>query len=215
LSPLLIVHISAGSLAILSGAAAVSVRKGERLHRRFGAVFLVAMLIMSALGAYLAARLQLRAPAVVGVFTFYLVATALATVRRKAGTVGLFEKAAFLVASSAAAALGVWGMQAAISPTGRLDGAPPAPYFVFAAFAAVAAILDFRMIRRGGVSGSQRIARHLWRMCFALFFATSFFFLAQQKVMPAFMHGSPILLAPAFAPLAVMIFWLVRVLRQP
>jgi hypothetical protein len=50
-------------------------------------------------------------------------------------------------------------------------------------------------------------------MCFALFFATSFFFLGQQKVMPAFMHGSPILFVPALAPLVLMIFWLVRVRR--
>ena len=48
-------------------------------------------------------------------------------------------------------------------------------------------------------------------MCFALFFAASFFFLGQQKVMPVFMHGSSILIVLALAPLAVMIFWLVRV----
>jgi len=47
--------------------------------------------------------------------------------------------------------------------------------------------------------------------CFALFFAAASFFLGQQKVMPAFMHGSPLLYIPALAPLALMIYWLVRV----
>jgi hypothetical protein len=47
-------------------------------------------------------------------------------------------------------------------------------------------------------------------MCFTLFFATAFFFLGQQKVMPVFMRGSPILFVPALAPLVPMMFWLVR-----
>jgi len=39
--------------------------------------------------------------------------------------------------------------------------------------------------------------------------ATGSFFLGQ--VMPAFMHGSPVLVALGIAPLPLMIFWLVRV----
>jgi hypothetical protein len=211
MTPLLLVHVGAGSLAILSGAAAVSVRKGGRAHRASGTVFFLSVLSMSAAGAYLA--VPQKAIVTVAIFTFYLVATAWVTVRRKEGTVGLFEKLAFLVALGAAAILLVLGLQAAMSPTGRLDGAPPLRYFVFASFAAIAAAGDLNVIVRGGVTGAQRIARHLWRMCFALFFATSFFFLGQQKVMPAFMHGSPILFVPALAPLVLMIFWLVRVRR--
>jgi len=53
----------------------------------------------------------------------------------------------------------------------------------------------------------------LWRMCFALFFATGSFFIGQQKVMPAFMHGSPILVAFGIAPLVLMFFWLWRIHR--
>ena len=94
---------------------------------------------------------------------------------------------------------------------GHLDGYRSPLYYVFAFIAALFASLDFNVIRQGGISGVQRIARHLWRMCFALFFAAGSFFLGQQKVMPAFMHGSPILLALGLVPLAIMIFWLVRV----
>ncbi len=67
------------------------------------------------------------------------------------------------------------------------------------------------MIRRGGISGNPRIARHLWRMCAALFIATGSFFLGQQKVMPEWMQGSPLLFVPALAPLVLMIFWLIRI----
>jgi hypothetical protein len=71
--------------------------------------------------------------------------------------------------------------------------------------------LDLRFIVRGTLSASQRIARHLWRMCFAFFIATGSFFLGQQDVLPQALRGSPILLVLAFAPFALMLFWLARV----
>jgi uncharacterized membrane protein len=218
-TPVLFIHIAAGGLAIVSGAAAVSVRKGEPLHRAFGTVFFLSMLVMSAMGAYLALLLTpeqtvflpQKASVVVGIFTFYLVATAWTAVKRNDGGIGSFERIAFIVAVSAATALVFFGMQAAASPTGRLQGGPAANYYVFASFATFAAALDLKVILRGGISGAAHIARHLWRMCFALFFASAFFFLGQQKVMPAFMHGSRLLLVPALAPLVLLIFWMIRV----
>jgi hypothetical protein len=71
--------------------------------------------------------------------------------------------------------------------------------------------MDFRVLRHGGIAGVPRLARHLWRMCLGLFIAASSFFLGQQQVMPAFIQGSPLLLVLAFAPLPLLIFWLVRV----
>ncbi len=208
---LLLVHIGAGSLAILSGAVAVCVRKGGRLHRAFGTAFFVCMLIMSSIGAYLAVRLPQTASLIVGILTGYLVATGWATVRRAPACIGRFEKAAFGVALGSAVALASLGVQAANSATGLLDGAPPARYYAFAVFAAFAAAMDLNMILRGRLAGAHRLARHLWRMCFALFFATSFFFLGQQKAMPVFLRGSPLLFVPAMAPLLLLIVWLIRV----
>ena len=67
------------------------------------------------------------------------------------------------------------------------------------------------MLVRGGISGRPRIVRHLWRMCFGLFFATMSFFVGQQQVFPAFLRGSLLLTALAFLPLPVMVYWLFRV----
>jgi len=213
----LIVHIGAGSLAILSGAAAVVVRKGKRPHRVLGTVFFLAMLTLSVLAVYLALFVQTassggappRASVSVAILTFYLVTTAWMTVRRKEGGIGLFEKGAFIAVSGVALARLVFGLRAAGMPAARPGDF--VPYFVFASFAAFAAVFDLKVILQHGIAGPSRIARHLWRMCFALFFAASFFFLGQQQVMPRYLHGSPILFVPALAPLAVMIFWLVRV----
>lgn len=211
---ILILHIGGGSIGMLSGATALLVRKGSPLHRLAGNVFFGSMLTMSGIGACVASFLPKpdRGSLVMGIFTFYLVASAWMTVRRKEGSVGIFEKLALFVVLACAVADLTFGLQALKSPTGTLDGNPPALFFVFGSVMAFTAAGDLRMILCDGISGAQRIARHVWRMCFALFVATGSFFLGQQKVMPAFMHGSPILVVLGVAPLPFMIFWLCRVL---
>jgi len=67
------------------------------------------------------------------------------------------------------------------------------------------------MLTRGGISGRQRITRHLWRMCYALFIATGSFFLGQQQVFPVFLRGSIFLTIPALLPLPLLIYWFLRV----
>jgi len=49
-SPILVLHICGGTLGLLSGTAAISLRKGSRRHVLAGKVFVASMLIM-ALGA--------------------------------------------------------------------------------------------------------------------------------------------------------------------
>src|SRR5205814_7606394 len=126
------------------------------------------------------------------------------------GTTGRLDIALFLMVLATAGLLVYWAALAMMSAKGAYQGYPAALYLVFGSFASLFAALDLKVILRGGISGAARIARHLWRMCFALFFAAASFFLGQQKVMPAFMHGSPLLFIPAFAPLVFMLFWLVR-----
>jgi hypothetical protein len=207
----LVAHIAGASLGLLSGAAAMSFRKGGRLHRAAGNVFFVSMLTMSAIAAVVAPLLPDRVSAIAGILTFYLVATGWVTARRKERTVGLFDYGAFLVALGVVAADVTFYVWAVNSPTGKLDGAPPQSFYVIGALAALAAGLDLRMIVRGGVVGAQRVARHLWRMSAALFIAVTSFFLGQQQVFPASMRGSPVLFVPVLAVLGAMIFWLIRV----
>ena len=75
--------------------------------------------------------------------------------------------------------------------------------------------VDLKMILAGGISGAARIARHLWRMSAALTIASGSFFVGQQRIMPAFMRGSPWLFAPVIAPLLLMVFWMIRVRLAP
>ena len=74
-----------------------------------------------------------------------------------------------------------------------------------------AALADFKLVLRNGISGAQRIARHVWRMCFGLFVATGSLFLGQMQVFPAWLRETPVLYVLALAPLPFLIFWMLRV----
>lgn len=210
-----LLHITGGALAIPAGFVAVTAKKGDRLHRRAGTVFLAAMLAMGGMGAFVGTLLHQNANIGTGTLVVYLVATAWMTVRRPEGETGLFEKAALVAVTAVAAAYLSWGVRGSLAPNGMFDGFGASLYYVFGAVAALLAVTDFRVLAQGGVRGEQRIARHLWRMCLAFFIATASFFLGQQKVMPAAWHGAKIWWVLALAPLPIMVFWLIRVRFKP
>jgi uncharacterized membrane protein len=209
--PVLILHICAGTLGLLSGAAAMFFRKGSRPHRLMGNIFVLSMLSLSASGAYLGFMKHQRLNGLMGVLTFYLVATAWWTARRRDGEAGMSDWGALAVPLAVGAGLVISGLEAANSQTGSADGYPAGAYFTFGSVALLFAVGDIRMLVRGGVSGAQRIARHLLRMCFALFIAAGSLFLGQPQVFPAFLRKTGVLFLPAMLPLLWMIFWLFRV----
>src|SRR5438132_7446969 len=175
-SPVLLFHICAGTLGFLSGAVAVSFRKGSRRHALAGNVFVISMVSLAASGVYLALMKSQPGNILGGTLTFYLVATAWMTAKRSDGETGLFDWGALLVALAVAAVNLTWGLEAARSQTGSKYGYPPWPYFFLGSVALLAATGDVRTLVRRGISGTQRIARHLWRMCFAFFIAASSIF---------------------------------------
>jgi len=212
-STFLTIHVIAGSIGILSGAAALIFRKGARYHRKAGNVFFISMLIMGATAAGLAVYVTKPLSVIGGVLAFYLVATSWATVIRKEGETGVFEIGAILAALATAAFAYYVGMEVLGSETGIYEGSSssPGPYFFFGSFALLGAILDAKVVWSGGVSGKQRIVRHLWRMCFALFMATASFFLGQPQIFPEAIRGTFILTVPVLLVIAAMFFWVIRV----
>ncbi|MEP6622595.1 MAG: hypothetical protein ABJE47_24950 [bacterium] len=208
---LLPIHIIAGAIAIPSGFVALYASKGATLHRRSGMVFVVAMFVMAGLGAFIAAMKHNPGSVNGGVLTFYMVATGLLTVRRR-GARSLWLDIAGVVVVAAACAYNIkFAFDAMASPTGRINGVPAAPGFVFAAVALLAMTGDIRMIVARGIHGRQRIARHLWRMGVALLIATFSFFLGQAKVIPKPIRIYPVLMIPIVLVLVLTLYWWVRV----
>ncbi len=212
----LAIHIGSGLVAILSGAGALVAGKGGRMHRRFGTVFVAAMVTMSLAASTLAlvaverGHLGQVANVFAGPFAFYLVTTGWLAVRRPQGVIGRAEicGCAGVLVIAAVALFGL--LPSTLGPQGEAQGVPVAAPLILAGVAALLAALDIRVIRKGGLTGASRIQRHLWRMCLGLFFATGSFFIGQQQDMPTAVRGSPVLLMLGLFPLFAMVFWLAQ-----
>lgn len=210
-STILFLHIAGGTVGVLSGFAAAFLKKGSRRHGLAGNIFVASMMLLSSTGAYLALRKSEMGNVVGGAMTFYMVTTAWITARRRNWGTSLLDWASPLVAFSVAAVNWTWGLQAAMSATGTKNGDPAWPNFVFATVATLAGVGDIRLLVRGGIAGTQRIARHLWRMCFGLFVASASIFLARPHLFPALLQKTGVLVFLGFLPLLLLIFWMIRV----
>ena len=207
LPSILVAHIASGIVAIVAGGVAVASRKGGRIHRLAGNWFFGSMLTLGISASILEPfRTPVPGSPIVGVLVCYFILTSWVTARRRDGATGWFEVLACVVALGIAAAT-VWDGITGVSPT----PVGPGPHFAVAGFCLLAGLLDLRVVLRKRLTAGERIRRHLWRMCLAFFIATGSFFIGQQDVMPEAVRGSPILFVLGFAPLAIMLFWLVRI----
>ncbi|MDP3300238.1 MAG: hypothetical protein Q8M38_09105, partial [Phenylobacterium sp.] len=183
--------------------------KGRRLHRVAGTVFFLSMLTMATIATVVSPLLPEAqwTNTTAGAFTLYLVATAWLTVRRRDSEVGRFEKRVVVVPLGIA----VMGLILVILHGGTPRSEGFATVYVFAVISALAAVGDLRLIRRGGLSGADRIARHVWRMSAALFVAMGSFFLGQQQVLPESVRGTILPVLPVLSVGGLGLFWFLRV----
>ena len=206
-STLLPIHVAAGGLALVLGAVALSVKKGGTVHRRSGRLFVCAMLVMGISAAILGNVGG-------GLITVYFVGTALTTVRPVSAWTRTFNVSALMVVVGLALLTIVGGVKAFNSPGGFLNGVPFVMHFFLATVMILAAAGDVRIMRFGVPRGGPRLARHLWRMCFALFIAAGSFFSIRERVAKVLpdpfttwtMRALPILLL-----FGAMFYWLWRV----
>jgi uncharacterized membrane protein len=223
-SPILLVHICAGTLGLLSGAAAISFRKGSRAHVLAGRVFVVSMLTMAAGAAYLAVVRHQPNNLGGGILTFYLIGTAWLTARRRDGETSRLDWVALLIPLTLGILTWISGVEKMRAPGPPEDGVPAGMHFFMGSVALLASTGDVRMLVGGGVFGTRRIARHLWRMCFGLFIAAGSFFLGPSNrplrllssvglgrhLSPA-IFSTGLYLVLSVLPLILLIFWLIRV----
>jgi len=223
-SPILVAHICAGTLGLLSGTAAMSFRKGSPRHVLAGRVFVASMLTMAVGAVYLAIVKHQPNNIGGGFLTFYLIGTAWLTARRRDGETSRLDWVALLVPLATGILSWTNGLKVVRSGASSQDGVPVGMTFFMGTVCLLAAAGDLRMLVRGGVLGTKRIARHLWRMCFGLFIAAGSFFLGPsnrplrllstvglgQHLSPA-LFSTTLYLILTILPLILLIFWLVRV----
>lgn len=206
------IHILGASIGLLAGYLALYVSKGGALHRRAGTLFVFAMLGMCAAGLIIAivrgVAPEVNVPA--GLLTAYLVITAFTTVRPEAGARWL-DVGAMVTALAVGLASLSFGAQA-IAAGGSRNEIPAFPFFLFGILGVLGAAGDLRVLRTGARKGPYRLARHLWRMCFALLIAAMSFFLGPSERVPELIRGSlPLRVIPVLAVLLTMLYWVWRV----
>jgi uncharacterized membrane protein len=223
-SPIMVVHLCAGTLGLVSGTAAMSFRKGSPRHVLAGKVFVASMLTMAVGAVYLAITRHQPNNIGGGILTFYLIGTAWLTARRRDGETSRFDWVAMLIPLAIGIFTWMVGIKVVLSGASSQDGVPVGMTFFMGSVCLLAAAGDVRMLVRGGVLGAKRIARHLWRMCYGLFIAAGSFFLGPQnrplrllstvgigQHLPPVLFSTTLYLILTVLPLILLIFWLVRV----
>jgi hypothetical protein len=212
-SPILAIHVTAGMIGMFSGTAALIFRKGSSRHALSGTVFVVSMLVMAAGAVYLAVLKNQPDNVGGGILTLYLITTAWLTAKRRDGQTQIYDWGLLLVPLWIGVLSWTHGLQSIRNHTVSQQGVLPVFMgFFMGSLMLLAAAGDLRMLVRHGVFGTQRIVRHLWRMCLGLFIATGSFFLGQgSKIFGPFWRQSPLLIIPAVLPLFLLLFWLFRV----
>jgi uncharacterized membrane protein len=223
-SPMLVAHICAGVVGLLSGTAALIFRKGSRRHVLAGKIFVISMLTMAVGAVYLGIVKNQPSNVSGGIITFYLIGTGWLTARRREGETSRMDWVALGIPLALGTLTWVNGIQVLRSGATSQDGVPVGMSFFMGTICLLAGVGDVRMLMHGGVFGVTRIARHLWRMCFGLFIAAGSFFMGPSnrplrllsavrigQHLPTALFSMGLYLALTIAPLVLLIVWLVRV----
>ena len=203
---MILLHILGGLVGLASGAVALSAPKGARLHRRSGTIFVYAMMVLSASGAVMAALKPERVSVIAGLLTFYLVLTALLTVRHRGQAFHWMD----IAAMSFGLTVGITGVIFGLS-TGEIDGPPPVMAFVFGAVALLAVFGDIRMLLARSLRGvsASRVTCGVcaWRCGSRR--RPSFW---GRRMFPESLQIMPLLCTPVLLVMLLMAYWLVRAL---
>jgi len=212
------IHVVAGSFGIFFGFLAMLLAKGTHRHKLAGNGYVLAMFTMTGSALIVALMRSQFINMIAALLTFYLVATAWMTMHRRPEDPQRPEVFGAVLALLVGLAAIAGGVYAANSPGGMASGFEgiPAPiYFMFGAVALLSAWGDYRLIRRRSITRTQKLVRHLWRMGYSLWVATSSFFLGQARHLPDWFKDPGLHFIPVLLALVLLVFWAIRVRFPP
>ncbi|PXX93822.1 hypothetical protein DIT71_03220 [Marinobacter vulgaris] len=205
------IHTPTGTLALVTAVVAMFARKGRARHRKAGSWFTVSMMVMLVSGIAAAYLKDSIIDMMLGAFVMYTVFTAWLAVHHKKNEAGLLEVIALIwVVGFAITAF-------SISLSWRGVESPLA-YLIWGGLAILCAFGDIRNLYLSGLSGTQRIIRHVWRIGFSLVWAALAFTDKIVKMLGAnlkTMQEEQLLLIVAIPTMAILItilYWIAKIL---
>jgi hypothetical protein len=206
-----LIHMPAGTIGLASAMVALSASKGSAVHRKAGIYFTISMLIMLFSGFIAALIKQSTVDMFLSAVVFYTVFTAWLTTHHKKNEIGFLEQAAL-----------VWILFIAIAGLfmeyGWHDAGATSPYLFWAGFAIFCAIGDARNLYRAGLSGIQRVLRHVWRIGFSLIWAALALTDKIVKIQGSDIQALPqdqmlfVMAVPTIIILIIFLYWIINIL---
>ena len=208
------IHTPAGTLVLVTAVVAMFAGKGSALHRKAGSCFTLFMMIMLVSGVAAAFLKESVDDVMLGAIVMYTVFTAWLAARHKKDETGLME----------VIALG-WVLGFAVTAlfisAGWREVAAPTAYLIWAAFAVLCALGDMRNLYHSGLTGAQRVVRHVWRIGFSLVWAALAFTDKIVKMLGANIKSMPhdqvllIVALPTLLILGTVLYWISNIVFFP
>ncbi|CAA0108800.1 Uncharacterised protein [Halioglobus japonicus] len=206
-----LVHTPAGTVGLIAAAVALFSKKGAALHRKAGTYFTVSMLVMLIAG--LVAGLLIGSPGdmLLSAVVMYTVFTAWLTVHHKVNGTGFLEQVA--LAWIVAVAMAAFFLNAVWREAGTQN-----IYLFWVGFAVFCALGDLRNLYRAGLSGIQRVIRHVWRLGFSLIWTVLALTDKIVKTLGSNVKELPeeqllyIVGIPTILMLLLILFWIINIL---
>ena len=206
-----LIHTPAGTIGLVAATVALFTKKGGAPHRKAGTCFTISMLIMLISGFVAALLKESTDDMFLSAVVMYTVFTAWLTAHHKKNETGFLEHVAlvWIIAVSIAAFF--------INASWREIGTPN-PYLYWASFAIFCAIGDVRNLHRAGLSGIQRVIRHVWRIGFSLIWAALALTDKIIKIQGSNVKELPeeqltyIIAVPTLLILIIILYWIMNIL---
>ncbi len=208
---ILLIHILAGAIALLTGYAVAFIKKGQLAHKYLGRTYVAAMLSLGLSGTYIAVFRQVPISILNGLVLCYLVLSSLNTIWQSPGKTNYFDKLLFIFVSFIILGFVWYGYQASHAVGGKLGGFGIEAFAVFGSMMVCFWIGDYLNLKQGGSRGKNRLIRHLWRMYFPLMMSTAAFFFGQSRHLPEAVQRIEFLLVPLLLVIFTAVFWVVKV----
>ena len=205
------IHTPAGTIVWVTAVFAMFAKKGSALHRKAGSCFTVSMIVMLVSGIAAAYLKNSIDDMMLGVIVMYTVFTAWLAAHHKKNETGFLEVTALIWIVG-------FAITALLISMGWREVEAPFAYLIWSGLAILCALGDIRNLYHSGLSGTQRIIRHVWRIGFSLIWAALAFTDKIVKMMGANLKSMQeeqlilIVAIPTMLILITILYWITKIL---